>query len=137
MFITFLVSSIGHELVMGCITKKLRGYGFLAMMLQLPIVAAQRSKFVKGRKTFNVSSPARSRLFWVSVTDRCILERLFLDLNDSWLVDGMSLLRAILFDSLLTSPTVDVRPLCTRLIIPFFVIWMPSNSPSSHIHLEC
>lgn len=55
MFITFLVSSIGHELVMGCITKKLRGYGFLAMMLQLPIVAAQRSRFVKGRSTFNVS----------------------------------------------------------------------------------
>ncbi|EEP77237.1 conserved hypothetical protein [Uncinocarpus reesii 1704] len=54
MFITFLVSSIGHELVMGCITKKLRGYGFLAMMLQLPIVAAQRSRFVKGRRTFNV-----------------------------------------------------------------------------------
>ena len=54
MFITFLVSSISHELVMVCITKKLRGYGFLAMMLQLPIVAVQRSKFVKGRKTFNV-----------------------------------------------------------------------------------
>ena len=55
MAITFLVSSIAHELVMGCITKKLRGYGFLAMMLQLPIVAVQRSKFVKGRRTFNVS----------------------------------------------------------------------------------
>ncbi|EAS32815.3 sterol O-acyltransferase [Coccidioides immitis RS] len=61
MFITFLVSSIGHELVMGCITKKLRGYGFLAMMLQLPIVAAQRSKFVKGRRTFN------NVCFWISM----------------------------------------------------------------------
>lgn len=57
MFITFLVSSIAHELVMVCITKKLRGYGFLAMMLQLPIVAVQRSRFVRGRKTFNVSCP--------------------------------------------------------------------------------
>lgn len=56
MFITFLVSSIGHELVMSCITKKIRGYGFLAMMMQLPIVAVQRSKFVKGRKVLNVSS---------------------------------------------------------------------------------
>jgi len=55
MFITFLVSSIAHELVMCCITKKLRGYGFLAMMLQLPIVAVQRSRFVRGRRTFNVS----------------------------------------------------------------------------------
>jgi hypothetical protein len=55
MFITFVVSSIGHELVMGCITKKLRGYGFLAMMSQLPIVAIQRSKFVRGRRVLNVS----------------------------------------------------------------------------------
>ncbi|PGH17760.1 hypothetical protein AJ79_00901 [Helicocarpus griseus UAMH5409] len=61
MFITFLVSSIGHELVMGCITKKIRGYGFLAMMMQLPIVAVQRSKFVKGKKTFN------NVCFWVSM----------------------------------------------------------------------
>lgn len=55
MAITFLVSSIAHELVLVCITKKWRGYGFFAMMMQLPIVAIQRSKFVKGRKTFNVS----------------------------------------------------------------------------------
>lgn len=55
MFITFLVSSIGHELVMGCITKKLRGYGFLAMMSQLPIVAIQRSRFVRGKRVLNVS----------------------------------------------------------------------------------
>lgn len=54
MFITFLISSIAHELVMSCITKKLRGYGFLAMMLQLPIVAVQQSKFFRGKKTFNV-----------------------------------------------------------------------------------
>ena len=54
-FVTFLISSVGHELVMGCITKKLRGYGFLAQMSQLPIVAIQRSRFVKGRKLFNVS----------------------------------------------------------------------------------
>jgi hypothetical protein len=28
---TFFVSAILHELVMGCITKKLRGYGFVAV----------------------------------------------------------------------------------------------------------
>ncbi|EGC40976.1 sterol O-acyltransferase [Histoplasma capsulatum var. duboisii H88] len=61
MFITFLVSSIGHELVMSCITKKIRGYGFLAMMMQLPIVAVQRSKFVKGRKVLN------NVCFWISM----------------------------------------------------------------------
>jgi sterol O-acyltransferase len=61
MVITFLVSALGHELIMGCITKKLRGYGFVAMMLQLPIVALQRSKFVKGRWVFN------NTMFWTSM----------------------------------------------------------------------
>ncbi|RMD42068.1 hypothetical protein DV735_g3042, partial [Chaetothyriales sp. CBS 134920] len=56
MAITFLVSSIGHELIMGCITKKLRGYGFVAMMLQLPIVAIQRSSLIRGRWVFNNAS---------------------------------------------------------------------------------
>ena len=58
--ITFLISAFGHELVMGCITKKLRGYGFLAQMSQLPIVAIQKSKFVRGRKLFN------NAMFWIS-----------------------------------------------------------------------
>lgn len=61
MLITFLVSAFGHELIMGCITKKLRGYGFVAMMLQLPIVTLQRSKLVRGRWVFNNS------FFWVSM----------------------------------------------------------------------
>ena len=61
MLITFLVSSLGHELIMGCITKKLRGYGFIAMMLQLPIVAIQRSRFVRGRWVFN------NACFWTSM----------------------------------------------------------------------
>ncbi|KAK3058400.1 hypothetical protein LTS18_011381, partial [Coniosporium uncinatum] len=42
--ITFLISALAHELVMGCITKKLRGYGFFGMMLQMPIVMVQRIK---------------------------------------------------------------------------------------------
>ena len=57
MAITFIVSAIFHELVMGCITKKLRGYGFAAMMLQLPIVEVQKSRFFRGRTTLNVSYP--------------------------------------------------------------------------------
>ena len=61
MTITFLVSSLGHELIMGCITKKLRGYGFFAMMLQLPIVALQRSKLVRGRWVLNNAA------FWSSM----------------------------------------------------------------------
>ena len=57
----FLVSSLGHELIMGCITKKLRGYGFVAMMSQLPIVAVQRFKLVRGRWVFN------NAVFWISM----------------------------------------------------------------------
>lgn len=52
--ITFVVSSVAHELVMGCITKKLRGYGLGAMMLQLPIVAVQKSKYFRGKTILNV-----------------------------------------------------------------------------------
>lgn len=55
MLITFVVSAGFHELVMSCITKKLRGYGFICMMLQLPIVAAQKSRFFRGRTILNVS----------------------------------------------------------------------------------
>ncbi|KAI9833011.1 MAG: hypothetical protein M1819_003843 [Sarea resinae] len=52
--ITFFISAVGHELVMGCISKKVRGYGFLAQMMQLPIVMIQRTRWVRGRKTFNI-----------------------------------------------------------------------------------
>lgn len=59
--ITFLISALAHELVMGCITRKFRGYGFFAMMLQMPIVMVQRSKWVKGRTLLN------NVLFWCSM----------------------------------------------------------------------
>lgn len=59
--ITFIVSALAHELVMGCITRKFRGYGFFAMMLQGPIVLVQRSKWVKGRTLLN------NVLFWCSM----------------------------------------------------------------------
>ncbi|KAL6900358.1 putative membrane bound O-acyl transferase [Trichoderma evansii] len=60
-FITFLISAIGHEIIMGCITKKFRGYGFVCQMLQLPIVMMQRTKWVRGRKTLN------NVCFWCSM----------------------------------------------------------------------
>ncbi|KAL9094012.1 MAG: hypothetical protein Q9165_003682 [Trypethelium subeluteriae] len=59
--ITFFISALAHELVMICITKKFRGYGFFAMMLQMPIVMVQRSKFVRGRTLLN------NVLFWCSM----------------------------------------------------------------------
>lgn len=59
--ITFLISAVGHEVVMACITKKLRGYGFICQMLQLPIVMLQRTKWVRGKKTLN------NVCFWCSM----------------------------------------------------------------------
>ncbi|KAI1198428.1 MBOAT family protein [Nemania serpens] len=59
--VTFLVSALGHEIVMACITKKLRGYGFVCQMLQLPIVMLQHTRFVRTHKTAN------NVLFWISM----------------------------------------------------------------------
>ncbi|KOS17239.1 putative sterol O-acyltransferase 2 [Escovopsis weberi] len=59
--ITFLISAVGHEIVMACITKKVRGYGFFCQMLQLPIVMLQRTKWVRGRATLN------NVCFWCSM----------------------------------------------------------------------
>lgn len=59
--ITFLVSAVGHEIVLACITKKIRGYGFICQMLQLPIVALQRTHWVRGKKTLN------NVCFWCSM----------------------------------------------------------------------
>ncbi|KAI1390528.1 MBOAT-domain-containing protein [Hypoxylon trugodes] len=59
--ITFLISAVGHEIVMACITKKIRGYGFVCQMLQLPIVMLQRTKWIRTHKTAN------NVLFWCSM----------------------------------------------------------------------
>lgn len=59
--LTFLISALGHEIVMACITKKLRGYGFICQMLQLPIVVLQRTRWVRGRETLN------NVCFWCSM----------------------------------------------------------------------
>ncbi|KAI6301287.1 hypothetical protein MCOR07_008680 [Pyricularia oryzae] len=59
--ITFLISAIGHEIVMACITKKLRGYGLVCQMLQLPIFALQRTKWIRGKHTAN------NVFFWCSM----------------------------------------------------------------------
>ena len=60
-FVTFLISALAHELVMFCITQKLRGYGFVCQMLQLPIIAVQRTEFMRKRHTFN------NVMFWFSM----------------------------------------------------------------------
>ncbi|QPG94105.1 hypothetical protein C2857_004669 [Epichloe festucae Fl1] len=59
--ITFLISAVMHEIVMACISKKIRGYGFICQMLQLPIVMLQRTRFIRGRQTLN------NVCFWISM----------------------------------------------------------------------
>ncbi|KAH6720315.1 sterol o-acyltransferas-like protein [Leptodontidium sp. MPI-SDFR-AT-0119] len=59
--ITFLISAIGHEIVLACITKKIRGYGFVAQMSQLPIVMLQRTRWIKGKQVLN------NVCFWCSM----------------------------------------------------------------------
>ncbi|KAI9155186.1 putative sterol O-acyltransferase 2 [Paramyrothecium foliicola] len=59
--ITFLISAIGHEIIMACITKKLRGYGFICQMMQLPLIMLQRTRWVRSRRTLN------NVFFWCSI----------------------------------------------------------------------
>lgn len=59
--VTFLISAVGHELVMAAITKKIRGYGFLCQMSQLPLVAIQKTKWVRERRLLN------NVCFWCSM----------------------------------------------------------------------
>lgn len=60
-FITFFISAIGHEIVMACITKKLRGYGMVAQMSQLPIIWLQSRPWARGKKVLN------NVCFWCSM----------------------------------------------------------------------
>ncbi|TKA61563.1 hypothetical protein B0A55_11025 [Friedmanniomyces simplex] len=57
--LTFFISAVAHELVMGCITRKFRGYGFILMMMQIPFVAIQRLPWVRKQALLN------NVLFWV------------------------------------------------------------------------
>ncbi len=59
--ITFFISAIGHEIVMGCITKKLRGYGFVCQMLQLPHSHDPADEVGERKKTLN------NVFFWCSM----------------------------------------------------------------------
>ncbi|KAF7187101.1 Sterol O-acyltransferase 2 [Pseudocercospora fuligena] len=48
-FVTFLLSALVHEMCMALIFSKVRGYLFWMQLLQMPLVAFSRSKFMKGR----------------------------------------------------------------------------------------
>lgn len=55
--ITFILSSFVHEMVMACMTKKIRVYLLTSQMLQLPLVMIMRTKFFK-------KNPAAANVFF-------------------------------------------------------------------------
>lgn len=59
--ITFVLSSLVHEMVMACMTKKIRAYLLLSQMLQLPLVIIMRTRFFKQFPT------AANVFFWASL----------------------------------------------------------------------
>nr|POE88165.1 putative sterol o-acyltransferase 2 [Quercus suber] len=97
--ITFFVSAVAHELVMGCITRKFRGYGFFFMMLQIPFVAIQRTPWVRSQQLLN------NVMFWI-----------FMIMGLSLLIYRVRHLRGPLaFDSLYTgSPAHPTLPPTSR-----------------------
>lgn len=59
--ITFLISSVLHELVMITVSGKLRGYLFLAQMSQYPLVLLAQSPMIKNNHTLG------NLLFWIGL----------------------------------------------------------------------
>ncbi|PWN50101.1 MBOAT-domain-containing protein [Violaceomyces palustris] len=61
MFLTFLLSSLVHELVMAIVSGKIRGYLFAAQMIQLPLIFLSQIPFVKRNETLG------NMIFWVGL----------------------------------------------------------------------
>ncbi|KAI5305478.1 hypothetical protein KEM56_004314 [Ascosphaera pollenicola] len=59
--LTFLISSVFHELVMANMSKKIRGYGFVLQMSQVPLSFIQKTKWVKKQRGLN------NVIFWFSI----------------------------------------------------------------------
>ncbi|SMQ51700.1 unnamed protein product [Zymoseptoria tritici ST99CH_1A5] len=60
-FVTFLLSALVHEMCMALIFSKVRGYLFWSQLLQLPMVALTRSKFMRKRIMLG------NIIFWVGL----------------------------------------------------------------------
>lgn len=101
--VTFMISSLAHELVMGCITRKFRGYGFGMMMMQMPIVMVQRLPGVRERTLLN------NVLFWCSM----ILGLSLVSLSCLPCCRCRAVVSGIV---LLTARITDVCALCTCMI---------------------
>lgn len=61
MFVTFLLSSLLHELVMAIVSGKIRGYLFAMQMAQLPLIFISQIPFVKRNETLG------NIIFWTGL----------------------------------------------------------------------
>ncbi|GAC97889.1 sterol O-acyltransferase [Pseudozyma hubeiensis SY62] len=61
MFLTFLLSSLVHELVMAIVSGKVRGYLFAAQMIQLPLIFLSQVPFIKRNETLG------NMIFWIGL----------------------------------------------------------------------
>lgn len=61
MFVTFLLSSLLHELVMAIVSGKLRGYLFAMQMAQIPLMALGQVRGKSALRRAVLIMPASSR----------------------------------------------------------------------------
>ena len=61
MFLTFLLSSLVHELVMAIVSGKIRFYLFAAQMVQLPLILLSQVPFIKRNETLG------NMIFWIGL----------------------------------------------------------------------
>ncbi|MCO5572048.1 hypothetical protein L7F22_025799 [Adiantum nelumboides] len=61
MFVTFLLSSLLHELVMAIVSGKIRGYLFAMQMAQIPLMALAQVPLVKRNETLG------NFIFWTGL----------------------------------------------------------------------
>ncbi|CDS81951.1 related to acyl-CoA sterol acyltransferase [Sporisorium scitamineum] len=61
MFLTFLLSSLVHELVMAIVSGKIRFYLFAAQMVQLPLIVLSQVPFIRRNETLG------NMIFWIGL----------------------------------------------------------------------
>ena len=61
MFVTFLLSSLLHELVMAIVSGKIRGYLFMMQMAQMPLILLGQIPFIKQNEGLG------NLIFWIGL----------------------------------------------------------------------
>jgi len=78
--LTFFISSVFHELVLFCLTRKVRGYGFCCQLLQLPSISSSvDDKKIKTTWLFSSYGIAKPS---IHQTSESAAQLVFLDFDD-------------------------------------------------------